>query len=222
MCTRHTFADTPISGGKYTGTSSNRRPGSPLGDQAVCSAMLRATQSFELSVLFAAPTRGGPTATSPPTHPIRLHYTPRKRTRQARLENFLVSAPEGICPVGFRLPAPGKLAKMAKPGGGITVGCIRRTERSRGKKSELVLRRTWNDGYPGGMATRLCVAMSCEMAHGHPTSGDHATPQLTSDGALVKGVTSWASPQRCFPKSLPWAEGSLGPDLGSLENGAFA
>ena len=58
---------------------------------------------------------------------------------------------------------------------GITVGCIRRTERSRGKKGEL-----------------------------------------------VKGVTSWASPQRCFPKSLPWAEGSLGPDLGSLENGAFA
>jgi len=58
---------------------------------------------------------------------------------------------------------------------GITVVCIRKTKRSRGKKGEL-----------------------------------------------VKRATSWGSPQRCFPKSLPWAEGSLGPDLGFIENGAFA
>ena len=46
----------------------------------------------------------------------------------------------------------------------------------------------------GGQA----VAMCCEMAHGHPTSGNHATRQLTSNGALGE---LWAGPVQACPAS---------------------
>lgn len=102
---------------------------------------------------------------------------PQESARGKRDRRIIPPAPpEGTCPVGFLqwLTAPGKLAKMAKPGGGIIVVCIRKTERSKGKESEL-----------------------------------------------VKRVTSWASPQRWFPKASFGLRAALGriwgpPRMGHL------